>query len=1322
MKSKVKNLLLSLAVVFCAVFTSLGVAFAMQDTPINAVAETHVNLQHADVDEFETPEIGELPDMNVQPVHFCYTVTEVIWMYKTGNYFSEWNVKKPFEQGTTYRVGIVLTADDGYYYDSGLQLNAAINGEAVEYRVVDEKVVVLTKDFKLDSYITTVNVSGLKTPVAGQLPDTEVDCAHTSYTARVEWYNRTTHTVHNNDEPFVPNTSYTAEVYITAKDGYVFDVTADSVQCFVNGSSRPLTPSDKKENHTVVYYEVGYDAVQDVKVKLDKPMPGATPDFDAECSGDAVIADYNQAGYVNGVRWIDYAGGIILTEEDTFLADRTYLVDVMLEADENHQFTADRKYVYVNDRMCIEQAGRTSRTCGFKTEFRSPKEIAQVNFTDLLKPEEGNTPDYWLDIDVDGVTIQEIYWEVYNDDGLALMGENEKFVDGKTYLMSVYVKNTTDNVFATKTKADGERDVATIVTLDGEKVYPYAWKNEDGDKDPYNYMWFYCWYDCESEQVTNVATRIETPIAGAKPSYNASIVGDEMTVYSVSWTMYTTDDSGDTYLANIPSTHTFEKGETYCAFITLKVNGNRKVPYSPETNISGLRGTVNGKRADVYSVKKLDDGTEVDPYKYAKIACWFDCNGEIIDRIDISGIVAPVAGERPCYDRDINGTGYVAIGEYSPTTDLIGGILVDIYAQKNGVIWYDVTNGAYDYVYENKEFIGGHTYKLQISLEVEEGCQFAVDGEGKSTVLGFINGIEAVVGQGSMSNEAFYLRLSYEFTCEKMAIDFIDVEIDEPVIGEKPNWSKIDSKYFCSNSQLDNEDTGMTNGIAWGIYGEDNVLRADGNATFEENTEYILLVYITLKEGYIIEDADTFEVYLNGLIIFGPMVFSTEPATILLHYIFPKTDCTCSIKPVAEEPATCTTDGMKAHYACEKCGVTYKDANGEELLDLGEEEYMLWATGHKFSNWTKHEEYDNIHVGDCENCDETIEVECEFVAVYVEGPSKYSKYNGTLFVCELCGNEGAFYVDETSCEHVLGEWQENDRMSGRHYRTCECGKIYEEEDCNYAITIERYPSEYSDIRDVYLYTCKDCGGEHYEPIEGEAMTEESITDEETNVTVSIPANSQTVLPEGTTVSAQPVNTGNISDEAKEMMEKSLNGTVDVVSGYDIVLYYKDVEIQPYASVEVTIPIGEDVEKSDDMTIVYYDDYSITGMETVVFNWEEGTVTFETDHFSKYLIIKYTPNPEHEHNHGSNWETDENEHWNECECGDKANVGTHADSDNNGKCDTCDYQMANGGGNTETPDKQKDGLGAGAIVGIIGGVVVLCGIVVVLFIIKKKKLG
>ena len=104
-----------------------------------------------------------------------------------------------------------------------------------------------------------------------------------------------------------------------------------------------------------------------------------------------------------------------------------------------------------------------------------------------------------------------------------------------------------------------------------------------------------------------------------------------------------------------------------------------------------------------------------------------------------------------------------------------------------------------------------------------------------------------------------------------------------------------------------------------------------------------------------------------------------------------------------------------------------------------------------------------------------------------------------------------------------------------------------------------------------------------------------------------------------------------------------------------------------------------------------------------------------------------------HSHGSEWKTDANEHWNECDCGDKANKAAHTDSNNDGKCDTCEYHMSttpdnpnntpdNPNNTPDDPTDDKDGLGAGAIVGIVIGSVAVVGVggfTLFWFVIKKK---
>ena len=102
---------------------------------------------------------------------------------------------------------------------------------------------------------------------------------------------------------------------------------------------------------------------------------------------------------------------------------------------------------------------------------------------------------------------------------------------------------------------------------------------------------------------------------------------------------------------------------------------------------------------------------------------------------------------------------------------------------------------------------------------------------------------------------------------------------------------------------------------------------------------------------------------------------------------------------------------------------------------------------------------------------------------------------------------------------------------------------------------------------------------------------------------------------------------------------------------------------------------------------------------------------------------YTMTVIHTHDYGTAWESDANEHWNECECGDKANTAPHADENNDGKCDICDYAMGNADNPGGDKESEKTGLSGGAIAGIAVGSVAVAGLggfSLFWFVIKKKK--
>jgi len=93
-----------------------------------------------------------------------------------------------------------------------------------------------------------------------------------------------------------------------------------------------------------------------------------------------------------------------------------------------------------------------------------------------------------------------------------------------------------------------------------------------------------------------------------------------------------------------------------------------------------------------------------------------------------------------------------------------------------------------------------------------------------------------------------------------------------------------------------------------------------------------------------------------------------------------------------------------------------------------------------------------------------------------------------------------------------------------------------------------------------------------------------------------------------------------------------------------------------------------------------------------------------------------------HSHQTAWRSDADGHWNECLCGDKANIAPHTDSDSDGKCDICTHTVTVDTPPIDDPSQNTDGLGTGAIIAIILVTVIVCGAAAtaVILIIRKKK--
>ena len=94
----------------------------------------------------------------------------------------------------------------------------------------------------------------------------------------------------------------------------------------------------------------------------------------------------------------------------------------------------------------------------------------------------------------------------------------------------------------------------------------------------------------------------------------------------------------------------------------------------------------------------------------------------------------------------------------------------------------------------------------------------------------------------------------------------------------------------------------------------------------------------------------------------------------------------------------------------------------------------------------------------------------------------------------------------------------------------------------------------------------------------------------------------------------------------------------------------------------------------------------------------------------------TPAIGHTHVHGTEWKSDKDNHWTECACGDKANTAAHSDTNKDGKCDTCGYNV----GLSADPSTPQTGDNSMIALWIILLCVSALGIVATTVLNKKKS--
>ena len=463
-----------------------------------------------------------------------------------------------------------------------------------------------------------------------------------------------------------------------------------------------------------------------------------------------------------------------------------------------------------------------------------------------------------------------------------------------------------------------------------------------------------------------------------------------------------------------------------------------------------------------------------------------------------------------------------------------------------------------------------------------------------------------------------------------------------------------------------------------------------------------------------------------------------------------------NLTPVERLKATCTVNGYKSYYDC-SCGKHFEDASASvEITDLAAWKAgagKIAAEGHKYteqkkdvahlkSEATKCTEF-NLYWYDCSVCDANAKDDSEatdkFWTSTEMGDHSFTEKKadaahlvaGTgancqdakkyYFDCAYCDTKGTTIWTSTE----MGDHKYTEKLADTAHlvagsgANCQDAKEYHY-DCAHCadigtttwVSTEMGDHEYDmtqwgyrDKATGHAHQCKYCS--EHDAVQPHTPNMDAPTETEDKVCTACQIVFETA-------------TGHIcKNHLTKISAQAATCTVDGnIEYYECSCgkYYTDstasVEINEKASVKV--PAGHNYgalvpEDSGKHTASELKD----GMKAHYF-CEECDTYFTAEKVATTkdaLVIVFA------HSHGATWESDKDNHWNKCACGDEANTAAHKDANNDGKCDVCEYNV--GAPKFSTSDNPQTGDNSNIILWISLLMLSALGVVATTILGKKK---
>ena len=311
---------------------------------------------------------------------------------------------------------------------------------------------------------------------------------------------------------------------------------------------------------------------------------------------------------------------------------------------------------------------------------------------------------------------------------------------------------------------------------------------------------------------------------------------------------------------------------------------------------------------------------------------------------------------------------------------------------------------------------------------------------------------------------------------------------------------------------------------------------------------------------------------------------------------------------------TCTETGTEAHK-CSVCQYT----ETRTINALGHTEADAVVENKVDATCTTNGSYDSVVY--CSVCDAEVSREAQTISKLGHAYSE----EWTIDLAPTCTEKGSKSHHCTRCEskadvteipvleHTYKTYWIIDATS--HWKECACGEkneIAEHTWNNGEIT--KAPSV--DAEGVKTYTCTLCSYAKTESIPKFIINIENV---DADVTLEVPTESEATIPEGTKLEIVDKSEEQVSDEILGELAETSETVVTTLGVYDLNLVLDGAKIQPGGAVVVTLPAPKLTGEYDRIIVVYIDsDGRYEECKTVVN--ADGTISFETDHFSKYAVI------------------------------------------------------------------------------------------------------